>query len=123
MPGWNPKVQRIWPEDEVFDPRRVYDVKYAMSGRTSDFKARAVDFAPASRIVIDYEPVGTAEMPLKARESFELEPVPEGTRVTHRVMAEEKGIPLWARGLIWLISKVGKRRGEHPLQAYLSRAG
>jgi uncharacterized protein YndB with AHSA1/START domain len=119
MPGWNPKVQRIWPEDEVFDLRQIYDVRYAMNGKVTDFKGRAVEMVPLRRILFLYEP--TAGTGPTARESFDLEPATGGTRVTHRVQADDAGIPLWARGLIWLIGKIGKRRGEHPLKEYLDR--
>jgi uncharacterized protein YndB with AHSA1/START domain len=122
MPGWNPKTKRIWPEDAVFDPRRVYDVKYGMSGKVSDFKARVEALVPFQRIAIAYEAAGGSAFNATARESFDLEADPGGgTRVTHHVQIDAEHLPWWARALIWFVSTTGKRVGEPALKEYLDR--
>jgi uncharacterized protein YndB with AHSA1/START domain len=120
--AWNPRIIAT----EIDASRRAglgtrYRITYQMSGRSSQFDAEIVEFAPPRRFVARLEERFKGDGRNWRRfmvESYDVTPGPGGTRVVHDVRIHFPGINLILRALVWLIMRAGHPTGPTFMETF-----
>jgi uncharacterized protein YndB with AHSA1/START domain len=104
---WNPKVVDV--SGASAGPRRVgyqYQLTFEMKGRRSRMRAVVVERRPPTQLAIRLEPFDRRGP--TATERYALAPDGDGrTRLVQTIDLSPAGVPLWARAMIWLVTRVG----------------
>lgn len=118
MPAWNPKcvsseALRIWGAGQKFK------ITFEMNGKRKDAYGTIVEYTENRLIHFRYtynEPDKTGTVD----EIFELFPKGEKTKITHTVDLSGAGFPPWAKILISMISRFGRKVGTGSLDEIAS---
>jgi len=94
----------------------LYDMEFRLGARPMPSRCEIVDLRIGRVIQLK----STVATPVKGRHpyaliTFELDDLGQTTKVRERVEVYDHGINLFLRGLIWLISRLGKPSGETTL--------
>jgi uncharacterized protein YndB with AHSA1/START domain len=125
----NPERMAAWHEKLLSVTRSAlgtvrlgdrFDATYTMSGRQRPTSAEVVRCQPPIALTLRHRlsKLGPERF---VDESYDLLPQGNATRLEQVVDFARAGLPLWARGLMWFISRFGTRTGES-LLAPLKRA-
>ncbi|MEM9160326.1 MAG: SRPBCC family protein [Verrucomicrobiota bacterium] len=113
MELWNPKCTRCKvPQSEEVRRGFEFEANFKLNGKESTSRAVVSEFIPLSRIAFTYK-MDVPQPDSQATESLEItQTAPNRILVTHQIDMSLSGIPLWARLLIMLIHKFGRRADD-----------
>lgn len=121
MRAWNPKLVAVRraARGEVRAGER-YAVTYRMSGKEQEMEAEVFRCEHPAALEIRNRSAGWPA-DRYVTELYELSAHDAGTTLRQTIDFGRAAIPLWARALIWLISRVGKPTGPTYLETLRQR--
>jgi uncharacterized protein YndB with AHSA1/START domain len=111
MADWHEKLVAV--RRSATGPVRLGDrfgTRYTLSGRENDAEAEVIRCQPPAAITYRHH-FSLKQCTGYVDESFDLEYDGEVTRVKQTLDFSKSGLPLWARGLMWFVSRFGKPVG------------
>jgi uncharacterized protein YndB with AHSA1/START domain len=116
MAAWNEKLVSVSGMSR--GPVRLgdrFDAVYQMSGKQRSATTEVVHCQPPVALTFRHS-LADVSADRYVDESYELAMKASGTRVEQCVDFSQAGFPLWARAVIWFISRFGSPRGEGTLE-------
>jgi hypothetical protein len=116
LPRWNPKVVRVHgAAGNTLREGSEFWITYRMNGRHTDCLARVTALLPQVRLELS---LSSDRLPLggSIAETYDVEPVEAGVRVTQTVRFKRSGVPWWTLALITVIHRVGRPTGKPYLE-------
>jgi uncharacterized protein YndB with AHSA1/START domain len=121
MSDWHAKLDAVRRADigEVYAGER-YGATYAMNpkkSRRDDCETEVLGVEPWTTVALRHR-MGVKGLSHYVDETYQLWPINEGqgTRVEQTVDFAGAGLPLWARSLMWCITRTGKPAGPGILE-------
>jgi uncharacterized protein YndB with AHSA1/START domain len=112
MAQWHEKLVSVRrPAEGTVQFGDRFETTYTMSGRQTDATAEVVRCRPPTGLTYRHH-VQVKGRAIHVDESFDLQPQGEGTGLDQTLDWSGAGLPLWARALMWFISRFGKPTGK-----------